>query len=144
MFFLRTLSEIPHLAGTPADKEQADYIKQRWLEAGLDRADLYPYDVLLSYPQPDADGDYTNRIVLYDGNDDVVHESPVFEPPVRPEQNRSDVVPPFNGFAKSGSPKVKFLKDKILKFCLSPLHRGISICTLLDALSCKCSYYSRW
>lgn len=40
----------PHLAGTPADLEQAQEMKRIWLDQGLDRVDIVGYDVLLSYP----------------------------------------------------------------------------------------------
>ena len=41
----------PHLAGTPADLEQAEQLKQIWLDQGLDRVDIVGYNVLLSYPK---------------------------------------------------------------------------------------------
>jgi len=51
------------LAGTPADLQQAEQLKQTWLEQGLDRVDILGYDVLLSYPK---DGD-PNIISLVKG-----------------------------------------------------------------------------
>ena len=53
----------PHLAGTPADLEQAEQLKQIWLDQGLDRVDIVGYNVLLSYPK---DGD-PNVISLIHG-----------------------------------------------------------------------------
>ena len=49
----RNLTSKPHLAGTPADLEQAEVMKQIWLDQGLDRVDIVGYDVLLSYPAED-------------------------------------------------------------------------------------------
>ena len=49
----RNLTSKPHLAGTPADLEQAEVMKQIWLDQGLDRVDIVGYDVLLSYPAKD-------------------------------------------------------------------------------------------
>ncbi|KAF6019349.1 hypothetical protein EB796_022316 [Bugula neritina] len=51
---LKDYASHPHLAGTPADLQQAEQLKLTWLEQGLDRVDILGYDVLLSYPK---DGD---------------------------------------------------------------------------------------
>ena len=52
-FSFRILTEKPHLAGTPADKENAEYVKEQWDKHGLDSAKVVPYNVLLSYPEKD-------------------------------------------------------------------------------------------
>ena len=93
------------MAGTPADKETADEIKRFWeTEAVLDRVQIYPYDVLLSYPEQDS----PNRIVIKDVNDQDLFTTQLYESILDPEQNQSDVVPPFNAFSASGEPKVGF------------------------------------
>jgi hypothetical protein len=47
------LTEKPHLAGTPQDKEQADWVNSQWKQFGLDSVKTVPYNVLLSYPRMD-------------------------------------------------------------------------------------------
>lgn len=51
----------PHLAGTPGDKWLATYIKEQWEEHGLDDVATVPYDVLLSYTNPDEPNKVKNR-----------------------------------------------------------------------------------
>ena len=46
----RYFTNKPHIGGSPAEHENAEYIRDKWLEQGLDSAKLVPYDVLLSYP----------------------------------------------------------------------------------------------
>ncbi|KAK2165001.1 hypothetical protein LSH36_56g02011 [Paralvinella palmiformis] len=100
--YLKHLTSKPHMAGTPADKETADEIKRFWeTEAVLDRVQIYPYDVLLSYPEQDS----PNRIVIKDVNDRDLFTTQLYESILDPEQNQSDVVPPFNAFSASGEPK---------------------------------------
>ena len=47
------LTEKPHLAGTPQDKEQADWVSSQWKQFGMDSVKIVPYNVLLSYPRMD-------------------------------------------------------------------------------------------
>ena len=97
----RELTSIPHLAGTPADEEQADLLVKFWEDAGLKGVKV-PYNVLLSYP----DKNNPNRIELQDGSGNVLFTTQLEEKIVRPEQNHPDVVPPFNAFSAPGTPKV--------------------------------------
>ncbi|MGA9968608.1 MAG: M28 family metallopeptidase [Terriglobales bacterium] len=46
---LRILTQAPHVAGTPEDKATADYVAQKFREAGLD-AEIVEYRVWLNYP----------------------------------------------------------------------------------------------
>jgi hypothetical protein len=52
-FCFSILTEKPHLAGTPQDKEQADWVNLQWKQFGLDSVKTVPYNVLLSYPRMD-------------------------------------------------------------------------------------------
>ena len=47
---LRTLTKAPHVAGTPEDKATADYVAQKFREAGLETK-IVEYKIWLSYPQ---------------------------------------------------------------------------------------------
>lgn len=46
---LRTLTQAPHVAGSPEDKATADYVAQKFREAGLD-AEIVQYRVWINYP----------------------------------------------------------------------------------------------
>jgi N-acetylated-alpha-linked acidic dipeptidase len=46
---LRILTQAPHMAGTPEDKATADYIAQKFREAGLD-TEIVEYKVWMNYP----------------------------------------------------------------------------------------------
>src|SRR5438270_2972673 len=47
---LRTLTAKPHLAGTPEDKETADYVARKFRDAGLE-TQIVEYKVWLGYPK---------------------------------------------------------------------------------------------
>ncbi|CAH1792636.1 unnamed protein product [Owenia fusiformis] len=97
---LKFFSSIPHTAGTPEDFQQADYLRTKWLEFGLDETSLVPYDVLLSYP-----GDIhtnPNKVEVFEGTDLVSVSEPV-EPPADPVMvNRTGIVAPFLAYTPSG------------------------------------------
>ncbi|KAK3092472.1 hypothetical protein FSP39_003224 [Pinctada imbricata] len=99
--YLRDLSELPHLAGTPADYTQAKELVDFWSSVGLDETFLTPYDVLLSYPNND-DESQMNRLFVYDDNGQTVWQSDLREPILHPSENKSDVVPPFNAYSAPG------------------------------------------
>ncbi|ELU09884.1 hypothetical protein CAPTEDRAFT_160163 [Capitella teleta] len=99
--YLSDLTKQTHLAGTPADLGQAEELKTFWKAAGLDPVNIIPYNVLLSIP----DKDNPNKIVLLNENDEAVFTSQLVEKVLRPEQNQSDVVPPFNAYSSPGTPK---------------------------------------
>jgi N-acetylated-alpha-linked acidic dipeptidase len=46
---LRTLTQAPHMAGTPEDKATADYVAQKFRDAGLD-TEIVEYKVWMNYP----------------------------------------------------------------------------------------------
>jgi N-acetylated-alpha-linked acidic dipeptidase len=48
--WLRALTEEPHVAGTPADKRSAEYVRDRLKEFGL-HVEINTYEVLLNYPK---------------------------------------------------------------------------------------------
>ena len=45
----RVLTAEPHVAGTPRDRELADWVRDRWKEDGLERVDIAQHDVFLPY-----------------------------------------------------------------------------------------------
>src|SRR5277367_2038815 len=46
---LRTLTKAPHMAGTQEDKTTADYVAQKFRDAGLD-TEIVEYKVWINYP----------------------------------------------------------------------------------------------
>jgi N-acetylated-alpha-linked acidic dipeptidase len=91
---LRTITQAPHMAGTPEDKATADYVAKKFREAGLD-TEIVEYKVWMNYP--------------------VEISVSITEPPgvkMRgPQRERVDgdpladdprVVTPFNGMSPSG------------------------------------------
>ena len=102
----RDLTSAPRLAGTPADHATAVKLRDFWRDQGLDEVKLVPYDVLLSYPDPNV----YNRVELYDRRDKLIFTT-------RTDSNRSGLVPPFNAYSASGSPKVGHLT-----LVLQPFH----------------------
>lgn len=48
--FLKHLSNVPHLAETEQDRQQAEGLRDQFLDFGLDQVTVVPYHVLLSYP----------------------------------------------------------------------------------------------
>ena len=70
----------------------------------MDHVTKVTFDVLLSYPnQTDL-----SRIYLLDSNDTVIYATQEVEKVLSPDQNRSDVVPPFNAYAKSADVQVTY------------------------------------
>ncbi|XP_013407202.1 N-acetylated-alpha-linked acidic dipeptidase 2-like [Lingula anatina] len=96
---LRYLTTKPHVAGTAADWEQAEYIRKLWIEQGLE-AEIVGYDVLLSYPNISK----PNMVsVVNSSSGKVEFASAVTEKILNPDQNQTGVLPPFNAFAPAGT-----------------------------------------
>lgn len=95
--FLRYMTRKPHLAGTPADKENADYVKDLWDQQGLDSATIVPYDVLLSYP----DEEKPNFVNILDVNGSIFFQSQREEADLDGSPHE-DTVFPFNAYAPAG------------------------------------------
>jgi N-acetylated-alpha-linked acidic dipeptidase len=91
---LRTLTQAPHMAGTPEDKATAEYVAQKFREAGLD-TEIVEYKVWINYP---------SEISV----DLTAPEGAVMHGPTRehvegdPYQDDPRVVMPFNGMSPSG------------------------------------------
>jgi N-acetylated-alpha-linked acidic dipeptidase len=92
--WLRTLTEEPHVAGTPADHKTALFVRDKLREWGW-QADLAEYEVLLNYPtgMPTLDLIQPNSRSL-----------PVFEAPIARDKDSAsrDAFPAFHGYGVSG------------------------------------------
>jgi N-acetylated-alpha-linked acidic dipeptidase len=92
---LKILTAEPHLASTPEDRKTAEYVAQKFRDAGLD-TEIVPYRVLLNQPKVvkveafDAAG---HRLMTGPNREHVAGD---------PYQDDPRVVMPFNGSSASG------------------------------------------
>ncbi len=93
--WLRTLTEEPHVAGTPADHETAVFVRDKLRSWGWE-ADLVEYQVLLNYPIPDR---ISLDLVRPDGR-----KLPVIEEPHAADKDSADpgAWPGWHGYGASG------------------------------------------
>ncbi|HEX4489005.1 MAG TPA: M28 family metallopeptidase [Terriglobales bacterium] len=91
---LRILTKAPHMAGTPEDKETADYVAAKFREAGLD-TEIVEYRVWMNYPAAiTVDITSPPGVVMHGPTRERVDGDPY--------QNDPRVVTPFNGMSPSG------------------------------------------
>jgi N-acetylated-alpha-linked acidic dipeptidase len=91
---LRTLTQAPHVAGSPEDKATADYVAQKFREAGLD-AEIVEYRVWMNYPA-EISVDVTAPAGAHMHGPTREH----VEGDSYPDDPR--VIPPFNAMSPSG------------------------------------------
>jgi len=96
--FLKVLTEEPHIAASDRDRFLTNWIKQKWIEFGLDSVSLSPYEFLLSYPKSDQ----PNKVYLYDSSGQVQFTSKHKEDVLRPEDEHENFIHAFNAFAPAG------------------------------------------
>ncbi len=91
---LRTLTQAPHMAGTPEDKATADYVAQKFRAAGLD-TEIVEYKVWMNYPQEiSVDVTAPAGVEMHGPTREHVDGDPYQDDP--------RVVMPFNGMSPSG------------------------------------------
>lgn len=91
------------MAGTPEDLEVATWVRDRFLQNGLDEARLVPYKVLLSYP----DKDRPNQVFLIDSLGQVNYTTSGKQTPLLDAAEFSPLVPHnFNAYSPSGTVQV--------------------------------------
>lgn len=105
------LTEKPHLAGTAENDDLATEIKAFWESVGFDHVTLAPYEVLLSYPNMSN----LNFVEILDANDSTVYKSNLTEPILTPEEDKPNVVPPFNAYSPPGDVQVHTIYIHILR-----------------------------
>jgi N-acetylated-alpha-linked acidic dipeptidase len=92
---LKMLTAAPHLAATPQDRKTAEYVAQKFRQAGLE-TEIVPYKVLLNQPK-------TTRIEVYNAAGQLLASGPTREHVKGdPFQDDPSVIPPFNGSSGSG------------------------------------------
>jgi N-acetylated-alpha-linked acidic dipeptidase len=91
---LRTLTQAPHMAGTPEDKATADYVARKFREAGLE-TEIVEYKVWINYPlEISVDVTAPNGVTMHGPTREHVDGDPYQDDP--------RVVMPFNGMSPSG------------------------------------------
>jgi N-acetylated-alpha-linked acidic dipeptidase len=91
---LRILTQAPHMAGTPEDKATADYVAQKFRDAGLD-TEIVQYKVWMNYPQEiSVDITAPAGVEMHGPTREHVAGDPYDDDP--------RVVMPFNGMSPSG------------------------------------------
>ncbi|MDP9266751.1 MAG: M28 family metallopeptidase [Acidobacteriota bacterium] len=91
---LRTLTAKPHLAGTPEDKATADYVAQKFREAGLE-TQIVEYKVWLNHPREvSVDVTAPPGVKMHGPTREHVEGDPY--------QDDARVIPPMNGSSPSG------------------------------------------
>src|SRR5580698_6386286 len=91
---LRTLTQAPHMAGTLEDKATADYVAQKFREAGLD-TEIVEYNAWINYPSEiSVDITAPAGVEMHGPTREHVEGDPYDDDP--------RVVVPFNGMSPSG------------------------------------------
>src|SRR5580692_6877413 len=91
---LRTLTQVPHMAGTVEDKATADYVAQKFRDAGLD-TEVVEYKVWINYPlEISVDMTAPAGVEMHGPTREHVEGDPYDGDP--------RVVMPFNGMSPSG------------------------------------------
>ena len=91
---LRILTQAPHMAGTPEDKATADYVAQKFRDAGLE-TEIVEYKVWMNYPaEISVDITAPQGVTMHGPTRERVQGDPF--------QNDPRVVVPFNGQSPSG------------------------------------------
>ncbi len=91
---LRILTQAPHMAGTLEDKTTADYVAEKFREAGLE-TEIVEYKVWINYPQEiSVDLTAPAGVEMHGPTREHVEGDPY--------QDDSRVVMPFNGMSPSG------------------------------------------
>lgn len=100
----RFLTSIPHVAGTEQDVLLAEWIKDHFIDAGLDEVKTVPYNVLLSYPTPGV----PNVVSLIDNQGKLRFKTLGRQPALgSPEEMSEHIMLNFNAYSASGVAEVK-------------------------------------
>ena len=91
---LRILTQAPHMAGTVEDKATADYVAQKFRDAGLE-TEIVEYKVWINYPaEISVDVTEPPRVKMHGPTREHVNGDPYQDDP--------RIVMPFNGMSPSG------------------------------------------
>ncbi|XP_033638801.1 putative N-acetylated-alpha-linked acidic dipeptidase isoform X1 [Asterias rubens] len=100
------LTSKSHVAGSPVSLEQAEWVRDSWMDQGLDKAEVVSYNVLLSYPPVIEDTDQNRIELLTSSGGPVEFTTQLREPPLDPDTDTPmedpDILAPFNAYSASG------------------------------------------
>ncbi len=92
---LKTLTAVPHIAGSKEDYATAKYVAQKFREAGLETK-IVPYRVMMNFPKK-------IQVTAYDANGKQIMSGPTPEHVSDdPYQDDKRIVTAFNGYSASG------------------------------------------
>jgi len=98
---LKILTQAPHMAGTPEDKATADYVAEKFREAGLE-AEIVEYKVWMNYPSEiSVDMTSPSGVTMHGPTRERVDGDPYQDDP--------RVVMPFNGMSPSGDAEAEIV-----------------------------------
>ena len=100
---------MPHIAGSPESKKQAEWVAEKFKQFGFDRVEIKKYKVLLSYPTEPG----RVEVLDEDGNEDFKFES--VEKSYNKYENDSRAMPPFIAYAQSGTFEVSAWIPRVSK-----------------------------
>lgn len=91
---LKTLTQAPHLAGTPEDRATAEYVAAKFREAGL-QTEIVEYKIWMNYPQEiSVDMIAPSGVIMHGPTREHVDSDPYQDDP--------RVVTPYNAMSPSG------------------------------------------
>ncbi len=91
---LQTLTAVPHVAGSPEDRHTAEYVLQKYQEAGLD-AHIQEYKVWMALP-------LDVRVDVVEPEDVVMHGPTLERVSDDPFQKDPRILPAFNEYSANG------------------------------------------
>ena len=95
---LKILTNKPHVAGSEQNEEYlVNFIKDRW-ESYLDAVEVFPYDVLLSFPN-ETDKNY---VAMTYPNGSVTRKSTPDEKSITEDEKNATIVSAFNAYSPPG------------------------------------------
>ncbi|KAI9312728.1 hypothetical protein BX666DRAFT_1865566 [Dichotomocladium elegans] len=96
--FFRTAASQPHLAGSHADKIQADWIQSKWDEFGIPNTTIETYYPWLNTPK-------YRRLAIIEGPAELLYEAKLQEDPIPedPSTIHPDETPTFHGYSADGN-----------------------------------------
>ncbi|KAI8145568.1 hypothetical protein BJV82DRAFT_604242 [Fennellomyces sp. T-0311] len=96
--YLRTYTSEPHLAGTDADKRQAEWTRDKFLEFGISDTKIETYYPLLNYP-------LEQRLAIVSGPEELRYEASLKEDIVDEDKTSSNpnATAIFHGYSKNGT-----------------------------------------
>ena len=88
-------ASVTHLAGSPNDKEQAEWTRDKFIEFGIEDTQIETYYPLLNYP-------VKRRLAIVDGPQELLYEAKLQETPgVAEDVTDEGRVPTFHGNVSS-------------------------------------------